>query len=391
MRDGLRHRLAAALVQPLALVALAALAWVGWVVRVEIVIIFAGILFGVTAYAGARWLVHRTPLPHWASVGVVYGGALLLLAGFFVFTGQRLSSQYGELGERIPSALETVEERVEGLPVLGPVGRRLGDLTRQMNGGRSDGASGGSGEEGSQGSGTSGEAAGGSQEGGGGEGGQGGMDAGATALDVARVTLGSLGNVGFVLLLALYVALDGHRYTEAILRLVPEERRPIAEDLSSALGTALPWWVVGRLASMAVVAALTIPGLLLLGIPLAFVLGLIAGLFSFVPILGPLASVVPALLVTLEAVPGKVPWVLALYAGVQLVESWIVTPRIQDRVSETPPLLLLSAQLVAGVLVGIAGIMFSTPMALAALVVVQVLYLKHTLGQDSKIVGQGPG
>ncbi len=139
---------------------------------------------------------------------------------------------------------------------------------------------------------------------------------------------------------------------------------------------------------MAVVALLTAPGLMLLGIPLAFVLALVAGLFSFVPVLGPIASVVPAVLITLEAAPDKLIWVLGLYGLVQILESWFITPRIQDRMADVPPVLLLSAQFILGALVGTVGVMFSTPVALAGLVTVQVLYLRRGLGEPVRLPGE---
>lgn len=344
--------------------ALASLAFLAWTMRVELVVLFAAVLFGATLYSAARWLAGLAGIPHGLAVGIWYALTLALVAGFFVFAGQRLSDQYGELSERIPSALRTVESRLSGTPVLGALGSQLGELA------------GGAGEEGGgESGGTAGEE----------------VSSGSGTMHVAQVTLRTLSRVGLVLLLSLYLALDGRRYTEALLRLLPPGHRDVGEDLASAWGTALPWWMVGRLASMAIVALLTVPGLLILHIPLAFVLALMAGLFSFVPVLGPIAALVPAVLVTLEAAPGKIVWVLALYAAVQLLESWVVTPRIQDKVSETPPFLLLSAQLTAGVLVGIAGVMFSTPMALAVLVFIQVAYLRHGLEEDVEVAGSQVG
>lgn len=67
---------------------------------------------------------------------------------------------------------------------------------------------------------------------------------------------------------------------------------------------------------------------------------------------------------------------------VQSVESYLVTPRIQDRVVSVLPVVLVAAQVVMGVLVGLAGIMFATPLALTLIVIVQVVYLRHGLGEE---------
>lgn len=361
------------LVQPLILVALAALAYLAWYLRTEVVVLFASVLFGVGLYRAARWLVDRTGMPHGAAVGIWYAVALGLMACFFLFAGQSLTDQYGKFGERLPAALETVENRVAGVPVVGSVAQQLGQMREDLTDGGGDGEDGGRGDGGEE---TSDGA---------------GSDSGSDTLHLVQLTLRTLSLVGLVVLLTFYLAYDGRRYVDGLLRLVPDDRRPVAEDLAASLGTALPWWLVGRLASMLVVVALTAPALYLLGVPLALLLALIAGLFSFVPVLGPIVSVIPAVLVTVESAPSKLVWVLLLYAVVQVVESWFITPVIQDKVASTSPFLVLAAQLVMGTLVGIVGIMFATPLALAALVSVQVLYLRHGLGQEVETPSYGSG
>lgn len=339
----------------------AAAAFLVWTLRVELVVLFAAVFFGTALHRAATFLGGRTGVPHGAAVALLFTVVLAGIGGFFAFAGQRISDQYRELGDRLPAALRTVEDEIARVPVLGGLSGQIREVREGMTGGGDDTSDSGEASDGDR------------------------------MFRVVRVTLRSLGHVALVIVVAFYVAWDGRRYVRSLVRVAPPERRDVVRDWLDALGRALPWWLVGRLASMAIVAGLTAPGLALLGIPLAMVLGLTAGLFSFVPVLGPLAAVVPAALVTLEAAPSSLVWVLALYAAVQFVESWIITPRIQEFVSETPPVLLLSAQLVAGVLVGLWGVMFSTPIALAGLVTVQVLWLRHGLGEDVETPGARSG
>ena len=353
--SGLRAR---HLLVPLLLVAVAAGAYLTWLLRVELVVLFAAALFGMALHAVSVWLSDRTGLSHGVSVIIWYLTGIALAVGFFVFAGQRLSDEYGELSERIPSALESVQSRLEGKPIL----ETLGEEFENMGGGMTGGGE----EEGQEGQ-PSAEEERRSQE---------------RQMRFVRVTFRSLSLFVVWAVLAFFIAFDGRTYMNGLLRLVPPDHRDAGKDLMSSLTTALPWWLVGRLSSMAVVAALTAPGLLLMGIPLAFVLAIIAGLFSFVPFVGPVAAAIPAALVTLESAPGKLVWVLALYGGVQFLESNFITPRIQQYVASVPPLLLISAQLVLGVLVGIVGVMFATPLVLALMVAIQVVYLRHVLGED---------
>ncbi|MEJ2540214.1 MAG: AI-2E family transporter [Gemmatimonadota bacterium] len=369
------------LASPLILVGLLSLAFLVWQVRVELVVLFAAFLFGVSLYAAARWLSQKTGLGHRVSVAVCALTVFLTLGGFFFLTQQRLSSQYGEFGQRLPQALEAAESRLEGIPVLGTLGGQLRDLREGLtDGGGDSSSSSGTSGAGADSPGEGSASSEGSQEGG-------SEEDRARSMQIVQVTLVGVSRVGLMIILALYMAFDGRRYVHAFLKLFPERQRHVGGELIRGIGTALPLWLLGRISSMAVVAALTAPGLMLLGIPLAFVLAFIAGLFSFVPVLGPIASVVPAILITLDAAPDKILWVLLLYGGIQLVESWFVTPRIQDRMADVPPLLLLSAQFLLGTLVGLVGVMFSTPLALAGLVVVQILYLREGLDEPITLPG----
>jgi predicted PurR-regulated permease PerM len=350
------------LVTPALLVALSAAAFLAWFLRRELVLLFAAVLFGVTLYAISRWASAHTPLPH--AVAVLLWTAVIVgaFAGFFVLLGQRFASEYEELGERIPSALSDLEGRLEGMPFLGSLAEQIRDLRTGMTGG-GDGASEGEG---------------------------GGQPAASLQqqLRFLRLGLGGVGSVIVVGVLAVFLALDGKRYYRGVLRLVPPEHREAGEDLLSSLGSALPLWVVGRLSSMGVVALLTVIGLLIIGTPLAVMLGVLAGLFSFVPYLGPIAGFVPAALVTLEADPQKILWVALLFGAVQFLESNVITPRIQQSVASVPPVALITAQVLLGVLVGLVGVMLSAPLVLAIMVVVQVVYLRHGLGEDVVTPGE---
>lgn len=360
------------LLVPVLLVALAATAYLVWLVRVELVVIFGALLFGIGLYTLAQWLHERTGLSHRASVIIWYLGAILLAVGFFFFAGQRLTDEYGELSERLPAALEKVQEGVEGVPIL----ESLGDQIEEMGGGGSEEGQQG---QGGQGQGQEGGAEGGGQEGGGQSAAQDEQD---RRMQVVRLSFRALSLFVVWAVLVFFIAFDGKTYAGALLQLVPPEHRAVGRDLVQSMTTALPWWLVGRVSSMGVVTLLTAPGLLLLGVPLAFVLALLAGLFSFVPFVGPIAAVIPAALVALESAPSKLVWVLVLYGTVQFLETNVITPRIQQYVASVPPVLLITSQLLMGVFVGIVGVMFATPLALAAMVAVQVVYVRHTLGEE---------
>lgn len=194
-----------------------------------------------------------------------------------------------------------------------------------------------------------------------------------------------------VLVIALFLALQPRPYVHGLLRLARPARRGHYRELLDALAQALRWWLVGRFSSMAVVGVLSIVGLLVLGVPLAVLLGLLAGALCFIPFLGPVLSAIPAVLVALGQSPQQALWVLLLYGGIQLIESNLLSPLIQQRAVSLPPALLLAAQIVMGGMFGLLGVLVATPFTVAVIVAVQVLYVRGALGDRMPLLGEHGG
>ena len=125
---------------------------------------------------------------------------------------------------------------------------------------------------------------------------------------------------------------------------------------------------------MAVIGGATYVGLLILGVPIAFVLALFAGLAGFLPYLGPIIGAVPMVLVAGGDSFNLALWVVGLYAVVQFLESYLLTPLIQARAVSLPPAVVILNQLVFGALFGILGLALATPLAAAAIVPLRTLF-----------------
>jgi len=138
------------------------------------------------------------------------------------------------------------------------------------------------------------------------------------------------------------------------------------------------------------VGLLTTVALLVAGVPLPLVLGLLAGLFSFVPCVGPVVAAVPALLVAAGEGTSLALVTAAIYLGVQGIENNLITPLIQHRAVSLPPAALLAAQLLGGVMFGILGVLLATPLAVAAIIVVQLVYVEDVLGDSATVLGTHP-
>ena len=127
---------------------------------------------------------------------------------------------------------------------------------------------------------------------------------------------------------------------------------------------------------------------MIIGEPMALILGIIAGLFDFEPNIGPFIAGLPAILLALLISPVKALWVLGLFVVVQSLEGWILTPLVQKRVIDLPPVLTISAQLLLGVLTGVLGLILAVPLMGALMVLVKMLYIEDVLG-DRQIEVKG--
>jgi predicted PurR-regulated permease PerM len=126
---------------------------------------------------------------------------------------------------------------------------------------------------------------------------------------------------------------------------------------------------------MALIGGFTYVGLLILGVPIPFVLALFAGLAGFLPYLGPIIGAIPIVLVAGGESLDLALWVVGLYAVIQFLESYLLTPLIQARAVSLPPAVVILAQLVLGAVFGILGLALATPLAAAA-----VVPLRHLFG-----------
>jgi predicted PurR-regulated permease PerM len=190
------------------------------------------------------------------------------------------------------------------------------------------------------------------------------------------------------IVVGIYAAADPRLYLNSLIYLAPPESRDRVLQVGNRLHTALGWWLVGRIIAMTLMGVLTTIGLLLLNVPMALMLGVISGLFQFVPYVGAFAGSVPGILIGLVQSPFKALEVAVLYLVVHVVEGYFVTPIIQQRAIALPAAALLSVQLIMGALFGIIGIIFATPAAVVVIVLVQTVYLRGIFGDHVSILGQ---
>jgi len=209
-----------------------------------------------------------------------------------------------------------------------------------------------------------------------------------SALKFAGVTAHGFGGLIFAVVIGIFLAFEPDLYRNGFLNLFPRSRRQRYGEVLAELGFTLWWWLMGQLVTMATMGIFIGTGLAILGVPLAGTLGLIAAILSFIPSLGMIISVIPAVMLGLTISPMMGFWVALLYLGVQLIEANVITPLVQKKAISLPPAFVLGSELLMGLLLGGAGLAFATPLVAVVLVLVNMLYIQDFLGEPGNLPSQ---
>lgn len=311
-----------------------------------LLLIFASVLLAVAITGVRRVIDHFTPLSNGWSLAATYLLLVVLIAGSVAVVWPQLAAQIPEFIDSIPRAVEKLEEIIDGWP---RVREAVGNLDYENLVGR--------------------------------------YDVPTRLLGFFSTTLGSIASVSLIVLIAVYLTVSSQSYVDHLLILIPRGKRARCGELLRAQTKSMRYWLLGRLVSMVSVGVFTWIGLMLLGVPMAFTLGLIAGLATFIPYIGPILGAIPALMVALVEGPMVVLYVAIVYFVVETAESNLIYPLVTKKAVHLAPAYTVIIQLAGGVVAGIPGVILATPLAVVGAVAIQMLYVEDVLGENIEVLG----
>lgn len=188
-------------------------------------------------------------------------------------------------------------------------------------------------------------------------------------------TVGAVGNFFIVLFLGLAFAAQPGIYRKGLIAMSPAAIRPQVETVIDHIGITLERWLIAQMITMAAVFFVTWLGLLVIGIPGAFILGVQAGLLTFIPTVGALLGGLIIVLASISSGWVAIGSAFALLFGVHALESYILTPIIQREAIDIPPATLFGFQILLGVVFGVWGLALALPVM--AVVKVILVYLRE--------------
>lgn len=284
-----------------------------------LLIIFAGVVFAALLDGGVRLLGRVLPIGRGWRLLIVVLLTFAFLVGTFVLTGVQVTEQVMQLRSTLESQANRFTTYLSAQGLM-PGASDVNGIAKQALG------------------------------------------------SVGRVTswvgsaIGALTSMFMILILGLFIAMDPGTYSRGLQWMVPIDLRPEFARTLVKMGDTLRKLLAGRLLGMAVEGVASGIALAIGGVPMAMLLGIIAGILAFIPNVGAIVTGVLMVAVGFSAGVDTGYWAIGTYLIVQTIDGYVIVPMVAKRTVDLPPALTLGAQIMASALFGILGLALADPM-----------------------------
>jgi predicted PurR-regulated permease PerM len=323
-----------------------------WYVSQVVLLLFSGLLLAIILRIPTNWLRDYTPLPGPAALIVVLLLVLLLLGAAGMYVAPSIDAQLDELTRTLPEGVSQLRDQIQQYAWIQQLSGGMTSLQQML------------------------------------------PQPGAMLARLGGVFSGVFSvsvNMLVVVVVGFFLALQPRMYIDGFISLFSHRHRERTREVLHAVGYSLKWWLLSRLFSMTVIGIATGIGLWLLDVPFVLTLAVVSGLLNFIPFVGSYLALVPVSLVALMQSPMTLIYVLILYVAVQMIESYFLTPMVQQQAVDIPPVLAIMVQLLMVVLVGLLGFVLAVPLTAVGLVLVKLLYIEGVLGDSVDLPRPQPG
>jgi predicted PurR-regulated permease PerM len=186
-----------------------------------------------------------------------------------------------------------------------------------------------------------------------------------------------VGGILLIVFLSIYFAVEPEVYRRGLLSLLPARRRARGALMMDRVAEVLRKWLVTQLIAMVVMGVLSTIMLLALRVKAALALGVLCGLFEFIPTVGPILSALPGVAMGFLDSPEKAMWVAFAYWALQFVENHLLIPILMKEGLRLPPALTVIAQALLALVFGFIGLMVAVPFLAVLMVIFQMFYLEQ--------------
>lgn len=198
--------------------------------------------------------------------------------------------------------------------------------------------------------------------------------------DIFKFTISVFSNVISVitvLVFAFYMLLSRGKLDDQLGFLFGEAKKSEFGDFIDELENRLGGWARGQFALMFSIGVATYVGLLILGIPFALPLALLAGLLEIIPFLGPIVAAIPSMIIGFGISPVSGFGVMVMAFLIQQLENYVLVPKIMQKSVGVSPIITLIALAIGARFAGIVGMIISIPTVITLQVVLKKYLYKE--------------
>lgn len=289
-----------------------------WFLAQPLLLIVGGLVFATLLDGGTRLLGRFLPIPRALRLLIVVLLILAALAGIIMLAGFEIAAQAEQLRETLDRQYTSFASWLSEMGMR-PEGEVLTDVLRQVLG--------------SVGSLTS--------------------ALGSAVSGIAALFL--------VMVIGLFIAIEPNIYDRGVQWMLPRGTRPEFRKMSASMAYTLRRLLAGRILGMILEGVLTWLLLSLAGVPMALLLGILAGILAFIPNIGAFITGVLMVAVGLSAGPDTGLYAFIIYLVVQSFDGYVVVPMVARQTVDLPPALTLSSQIIFAALFGIIGLALADP------------------------------
>jgi predicted PurR-regulated permease PerM len=311
--------------------------WLLFLVKDIIILIFLSIIVVSALLAPVEWL-HSKKIPRPLSVLIVYFFLIILISAVISIIVPPLVAQTGELVKNLPNIIGTVNDFLVFNKI--PVNDTSNIIGNQLN------------------------------------------TVGNNLVSISSKIFSSIFLLITLFALSFYLLLEWRVFVRLVSSPFTGKQEKRISNLVFKVEKGLGAWVRGQLALSGIIAVTIFIGLTILGVPYALPLAIIAGILEIVPIVGPIVSAIPAVLVGLTVSPLLGLAIVALFFIVQQLEGHIVVPMLMSKVVGLQPAIIIVSVLAGATLAGIAGALLAIPVILVAKIIVKDLFMDDPKAQE---------
>jgi predicted PurR-regulated permease PerM len=283
-----------------------------------ILLIIGGMVIASMLDGGTRLLHRILPIPRWMRLTIVIVAIVTFLYWTIMLTGSQLADQAVTLQQTVQAQLEKLgnDAQIAGIKISAADWKSL--TSEALN------------------------------------------SVGRVTAAVSSV-MAVITNLAMMLVLAVFLAADPRLYERGVAWMLPLKERGYFYGTTARIGATLRRLMAGRMIGMTIEGIGTWLLLAAGGVPMAALLGILTGLFAFLPNIGAIISGILMVLVGFSAGTHAGVWAIAVYAIVHLIDGWLIAPIVAKKSVDLAPALVLSAQLLFGALFGVLGLALADP------------------------------